>query len=542
MRLLFFQSRTERSLPVASLTCTVLACCALLGAVLGTGGCGGGHDDGSGNASPSPSPTATPASTPIPQPVSFDLTWGPRTRAVLNAGSINSARSAMFTLYQGTDRLGGIKALIKVNRDTRTDSYTVSLNTGTATLDARQPVLIDAVFYANPDQVGAVVAGASLQSSISKTNGALADSVSLVGEITNVQVFGTTAFVGESSPITINTSNRFGSLIPISPGSLTLTVVTGTDKLSAQPGNGPADPQQVTGLAPGVATLTASVDGATSPPVTINVASRAIVTIAPPNPAVFLTRTLQLTAVVSGLPNGAGAAGQAVIWSVNTPNGGTISPTGLYTAPAQEGNYVVQAQSVYDPTKIATASVAVTSGVAVIVSPPTANISLGEPTQFSAAVSNAPAGKTDVIWSVQGGDTNGTILANGTYTAPRREGTYTVVATSAFDNRKFGTATVTVTSQVNVVITPRVNVTVGVGLTQQFTAAVARAVGDNSVTWRVEPDASGNAVGTISPTGLYTAPAKRTLVYIRATSNFDSRRFDRVPVQITAGGADISVK
>jgi len=118
-----------------------------------------------------------------------------------------------------------------------------------------------------------------------------------------------------------------------------------------------------------------------------------------------------------------------------------------------------------------------------------------------------------------------------------------VIATSIYDPRKKGTATVNVNSQVKVKVEPNSNVKVNVNDTQQFTATVTRAVGDNTVTWVVLDDPAGPPVGTIDPTtGLYTAPAKRRVDTIRAISNFDPNQYGEVKVQVTAGGVGVIIK
>lgn len=60
----------------------------MLGMVCPLAGCGGG---GSSDSSPTP--------TPINKTVTFHVTWAPRTRG-FNAGSVNSAQSAMLTFYE----------------------------------------------------------------------------------------------------------------------------------------------------------------------------------------------------------------------------------------------------------------------------------------------------------------------------------------------------------------------------------------------------------------------------------------------------------
>jgi len=50
-----------------------------------------------------------------------------------------------------------------------------------------------------------------------------------------------------------------------------------------------------------------------------------------------------------------------VTWSAVETNGGNISATGIYTAPATAGTYHVKAVSAADPTKSATATITVES-------------------------------------------------------------------------------------------------------------------------------------------------------------------------------------
>ncbi len=83
------------------------------------------------------------------------------------------------------------------------------------------------------------------------------------------------------------------------------------------------------------------------------------VTIDPTSASVAYNQTKQFTATVSGLSN------PDVLWDVRNArgevitNGGSVSSTGLYTAPATNGNFYVRAASVADPTKSAAASVVV---------------------------------------------------------------------------------------------------------------------------------------------------------------------------------------
>src|SRR5581483_9755885 len=91
----------------------------------------------------------------------------------------------------------------------------------------------------------------------------------------------------------------------------------------------------------------------------------------------------------------------------------------------------------------------------------------------------------------------------GLYTAPASIVTpqkVTVTATSVADSILFGSAAVTLVPAVSVSVSPSSATLMG-GQAQQFTAAVTNAA-NTAVTWSLNPN-----VGTITGSGLYTAPA-----------------------------------
>ena len=134
--------------------------------------------------------------------------------------------------------------------------------------------------------------------------------------------------------------------------------------------------------------------------------------------------------------------------------------------------------------------------------------------QFSAATINAP--NTAVTWSISSGGA-GSISSSGLYTAPSSistQQTVTVTATSAQDNTKTASATVTLYPPASVSVTPATP-TLYPAQTQQFSASVSNAV-TQLVRWSISP-----ALGSISSAGLYTAPAivsSQQTVTIKATS------------------------
>jgi hypothetical protein len=244
------------------------------------------------------------------------------------------------------------------------------------------------------------------------------------------------------------------------------------------------------------------------------------VAITPTSATVATGQTLQFTAkVTTGTTIGCGLPCTMVNWSVNGTIGGssaagTITTDGLYTAPSSvpAGSIVtVTATSVADPTKSASASVTITGGVPVQISIAPMSIALdpGGLERFSATVTGAA--NTAVTWAVNGyvggNNTIGTITLAGLYSAPSVAppgGTVTVTATSVADPTKSASATVTINS-IQVFITPTA-VSVQVGMTQQFTATIS-AYTNPAMTWSVNGVVGGyQAAGTVSTTGLYTAP------------------------------------
>ncbi|HUX67813.1 MAG TPA: hypothetical protein VMV31_10025 [Terriglobales bacterium] len=237
------------------------------------------------------------------------------------------------------------------------------------------------------------------------------------------------------------------------------------------------------------------------------------VSLTPATATVVAGGSLQFSAVV------ANAANTAVTWSVNaTPGGsaatGTISPSGLYTAPAAFpglNTVTIGVASVQDPQITASAVVTLAQPIVVTVTPATASVNVGATQAFLAAVTGTS--NTAVTWSVNsvagGSAALGAIDANGNFTAPAAipaPATETITATSQADPTKSGSAQVTIVAPVAVTVSPA-TASLKAGQTQQFTATVTNAT-NTAVTWSVNGTAGGSAqAGTISANGLYTVPA-----------------------------------
>jgi hypothetical protein len=170
------------------------------------------------------------------------------------------------------------------------------------------------------------------------------------------------------------------------------------------------------------------------------------VTVTPSTPSSTPGGTINFQASVTGTTTGQSTA---VTWSVQEAGGGTVSSTGVYTAPATTGTYHVVATSVADTSKknSATVTVAPPPPIAVSVAPGVASVLPSGTATFTATVTGTTGVQsTAVTWSVQeaGG---GTVSPAGVYVAPATMGTYHVVATSAADTTKTGTSTVTVSTR-----------------------------------------------------------------------------------------------
>lgn len=249
-----------------------------------------------------------------------------------------------------------------------------------------------------------------------------------------------------------------------------------------------------------------SKSSSTPPPTQIKV------TLSQTSASVPVNGTTSFTATVTGTSN------TAVTWSVDGVSGGnttagTISASGLYTAPSQVGTHTVMATSAADTTKTATAQVTVTSNVAVSVAPTSATIAANATQQFIATVTGTS--NTSVTWAVDavnGGNSSvGTINGSGLYTAPSQAGTHTVTATSVADTTKSANASVTVSLNTGLTVTPA-EAAVAPSGTQQFTAS-------SSATWSVDGVAGGSSsTGTITAGGLYRAPFAIGPHTIKATS------------------------
>ncbi len=239
--------------------------------------------------------------------------------------------------------------------------------------------------------------------------------------------------------------------------------------------------------------------------VTVNAAGPVKVTLTPATAMARVGQMIAFDARVTGTENG------RVTWSVvEGASGGQISATGVYTTPATPGVFHVRATSEADAMATAIATLTVTDGISVSLTPPTAKVRAGGDFTFTATVTGTA--NQAVTWIVEEGAVGGTVTTGGVYSAPSVTGTYHVTARSREDATRSATAVVTVVVGAMVTVAPA-STLIGLGATVDFTATVTGAA-DTRVTWSVK-EAGG---GTITAAGRYTAPASIGSFTVVATS------------------------
>jgi hypothetical protein len=168
--------------------------------------------------------------------------------------------------------------------------------------------------------------------------------------------------------------------------------------------------------------------------------------------------------------------------------------------------------------------------VAVSISPPIANVIQGGTQSFTANVTNTS--NSAVNWTVQEG-AGGSITSMGVYTAPNKGGTFHVIATSQADTSKSSTAIATVPPVA--VSLNQTDVTIDVGNQFTFIANVTGTV-NTAVSWAIQEGASG---GSITSSGIYTAPGTHGTFHVITTSQADTTQ--KVTATVTVAPLLVSV-
>jgi parallel beta-helix repeat protein len=256
------------------------------------------------------------------------------------------------------------------------------------------------------------------------------------------------------------------------------------------------------------------------------------VTVSPDGASLQANQTRQFTASVSGTTN------TGVTWT-RSPAVGTISTSGLYTAPSSitsQQVITIRATSVADPTRYDETTltlVPTAAPITVTVSPDGVSLQANQTRQYTASITGTT--NTGVTWTRS--PAVGTLSTGGLYTAPSSitsQQVITIRATSVADTTRFDETTLTLvptTAGVQVIVTPG-SVTEGQGRGIQFSASVT-GTANTGVTWSISP--TGRVGERITTSGLYQTPASITTAMttrVRATSVADPSRYAEAVVNL----------
>jgi hypothetical protein len=533
---------------ILSLAFPIITFSVVLGPLLS--GCGSGNSTYNRTvATPNPVATPTPAT---PTTVKATIVWAPRSRQTVvssvGIAALSSASSAVITVVGAAN--GGGDVVFSGNRPAGPAGISQTY-TSTQTVTPGQ-YLLNVKFYNLPllasgvaDPTATLVATAQANAQILR-DGTLSVTIATAGVIRSVKVMaGQTLLIGQSADVKYTAYgdpiNGSAPVIPILPGVAQVSVanVDSTRPTSASVSNG-----MIQAVSPGTVIVTVTVDNVTNditdPASIYTIVSNAVVTITPPATSIAVSGQTTFAAQVSGTSN------QAVTWSLapNSPAGAAIDPaSGAFTAPNRSGDtYTVIATSQYDPTKTASATVAVTSTVTIVPTNGTTDVFVGANKSVALPVTIGGTTNLGVNYTVVGNTgtltTNGSIASGNIYTAPNTEGNYSVVATSVADSSKSVTFVVHVGPSVS--ISPR-STTISVGQTISFFANVVGG-STNKVTYSVvgnTPDATPN--GTIDANGKYTAPFTNGTYQVTATSVDDPNESDTATIKVQSGAGVINV-
>ncbi|HET7105390.1 MAG TPA: hypothetical protein VFI38_01170 [Candidatus Acidoferrum sp.] len=296
--------------------------------------------------------------------------------------------------------------------------------------------------------------------------------------------------------------------------------------------------------------------GSTTPP-----PPQITISIAPNSGTVLLGNTLTFSATVTNTPD------TSVSWSVNgisggSPQVGTISSNGLFTAPADlptGGKVQVSATSHADSSKSSTAGVTISSDISVSLSPVSSSIELGALQSFRASITSSGKPDPAILWSLSGPacpNNCGAVDANGNYTAPAilpSAPAVTLIATSVADPSKQNSAPLIITSHFTLQLAAPSSLQPGV--TAALVATLAPVPGSNPnavLSWSLSGSGcSGNAcgiltvittqsagTGAIADTADYTAPSappQPNTIVITVTPQADPSKKAQATIAIQPG-------
>ena len=228
----------------------------------------------------------------------------------------------------------------------------------------------------------------------------------------------------------------------------------------------------------------------------------------------------------SATVQGSGSYSSAVNWSVSA---GTISNTGVLTAPLVGASVTVTATSVTDSTKSASLTLSLSSSASitgVALSCKATTLADGSTTTCTPTVSSSGSISTAVTFTTSGG----TISSTGVLTAPLTGTSVTVTATSVANPKKSASVVISLTALPTItgvkVTCQATSLTVN-GSTPCASSTTGTGSFTSAVTW-------STSAGSITPAGVLTAPANGSSVTVKATSTEDPTKSGTTVVSLTA--------
>jgi hypothetical protein len=272
----------------------------------------------------------------------------------------------------------------------------------------------------------------------------------------------------------------------------------------------------------GTATISAtsnSISAATT--ITVTQASITSIAVTPASISIALGYGEQFSATATFSDGSTQDITQSATWTSSVPAVAAVNTSG-YAASIYPGSTNVSASS---GSITGSAVLVVSSAVAtsLVITPSTPSVVVGAQQQFTATLNYSNGTSQNVTSAVTWTSSNlavGTISSGGLATGVAT-GSTTIGASWGTISPITGTTLLSV--QAGVAITPPA-ATIAVSGTQQFTATVSVS-GNPSVTWTVDGVQGGSVsagTGTISSTGLYTAPQATGTHTITATAGSSS--------------------
>lgn len=234
--------------------------CALL---IACGGGGGGGTATSTTSTTSTSSTTSTTSTTsgttgaTTTQVKLTVNWAARSRAV---DAPSAALSAVITVFGGIDASTDYK--FTINRNTAPAAYTQSYTSPGSV--RKGTLLVDIAFYGGADGTGSVVASGAADVDFSLNGGDIGN-ITIQSIIQSVTIPpNQSVAVGQTKDLLVECRDSDLNLVAVSPGAVSLNVTSGATFLGV---NGPA----VVGLAGGVGSIVAQVNGVSSPGTPVNI-------------------------------------------------------------------------------------------------------------------------------------------------------------------------------------------------------------------------------------------------------------------------------